>query len=630
MKYFLYFLFFMSCEQSSQNQSNENSSDAITKTCLPNFVSGNCVETLSQTSPAMPVIIGEKSSGHNDLYWSWNKPTNTSHFQVQVNQGAVQRITNQFIRLENAVLGVHTVKVKACFQDNTCSDFQSFQSVYEHFGVNNSPSWKGVARQNLTKTALGNQVPLSCHNCYASSLASTITKIHTNIDRQADLIELDIVDENDKLCVIHDDLENCSTRGTLSQVLSDTKFKNHDSMLFIEIKERDKSPESFAIQFLNVLNANRDFIKNGRPVFVRIFYNAISYLKAIQNAKKDYPLIQNYLRFSVLYTPRDDLSVAAFQNKINNEVKLNNFHFAEFNFLTRNLLSLFKFTQNLNLGVGLYTLPATHGAKVHIASMREEVNQITTDYHLSSARIVAEQKNTMAYVNSSNCSSSSDSTVSVKKNLRIGVTSTEVDLNKQSQADQFGFPPLLYDSAGEDRFGCSLDFRKLNGVTQRALNIGHHQPQEKGGFLVSTYVNFDRLDSFPEGTMAIVNSSENGGFVLELITFESKNYIRFGVHINGAYRYHQYNIFDTGLGGIDQVLNGRDGYFLVGAYDGRGGIYLWINNKLVGSGGTWSGGVTPSSQPTLIGADPQFSSPTKARFYFDGIIQQVSVQRWHE
>jgi hypothetical protein len=274
----------------------------------------------------------------------------------------------------------------------------------------------------------------------------------------------------------------------------------------------------------------------------------------------------------------------------------------------------------------VWTIPGSFG-EAFIAALREDVDEITAEYRIDQARAVVEDANTHAYLNASACASAADTTVTVHRNLGGGPETTAIPVNVAPTASAHGTPGLQYDPPGEDRFGCSLDFRSSAGMTQRAVNLGTHPPAANEGFLVTAYVNFDVLGSL-SGTMALLNSAEAGGFALELYDDGTTTVLRFGVHVNGAYRYHAYDVAATGLAAPNAALNGTDGYLLVGAYDGDGGVYLWIDNAVVGNGGTHTGGVTASGQPTLGGADPQPADALGARFFFDGLIQVLGVQAW--
>jgi hypothetical protein len=72
-------------------------------------------------------------------------------------------------------------------------------------------------------------------------------------------------------------------------------------------------------------------------------------------------------------------------------------------------------------------------------------------------------------------------------------------------------------------------------------------------------------------------------------------------------------------------LNETDAYQIIGAYDGDGGVRLWIDGKEVGTAPFVSGGVTHNDSAIVVGADPQGNNDE--RYFFSGKIQQVNVQK---
>ncbi|MBU1239467.1 hypothetical protein KKF84_16155 [Myxococcota bacterium] len=582
--------------------------------------------------PDMPVIDGEPSAGHDAPVWLWNSPVGTDHFMFRLDGGSFTQTIAQQHTAAGLTEGLHTLEVAACNSQGGCSPAASFDTTVEYFGAANPLPWQGVARANLATTAIGNVVPLSCHNCYNGpsnevfNTAGALSKIHSALTNGADLIELDIADAQGTLCVYHGDLASCGGSPALPEMLADSTLAASSAMLFIELKEGDMAPDDFAVALLDLFNSHREFVKNGRPIFFRAFNSKLNYLQAISNHLTNYPLIAPYIRFSVLYGKNAIADVSQFQTEIAAIVAGNQFHLVEFDYRQKHLPGLRAYARAQGVGTGVYTIPGSFG-EAFIAGLRDEVDQITAEYRIDLARQVVEDTNTWAYINTSGCTSAADPAVSVLTNTGAGLTSSAIAVGTLPTGLTTGTPPLHFDPQGEDRYGCSLDYRSSAGITERAINLGSHPPQSAEGFLVTTYLNFDTLASLT-GTMAVMNSAEAGGFALELYNDGSTVWLRFGVRVGGTYVYHTYNIAATGLSAPNASINGADGYFLVGAYDGNGGVYLWVDNELGGISGNTSGGVEPSGQPTLLGADPQPGSDLNARFYFDGLIQSASVQAW--
>ncbi len=582
--------------------------------------------------PETPTIEGEASAGHPDPLWRWNQPANTHHFQIRLDGSSWQETTDQEYRASDLAEGDHTFEVQACNEQGACSQPGSFLTTVEYFGEDLAPVWAGAARTDYAISPLGNPVFISCHNCYNGpgnevyDTQQALAKIHRALVRGADLIELDVALAADgaTFCVVHGDPADCGDSPTLEEILSDQAFQQSDALLFVELKEQDADPGNFALMLLDLLDRHREFVRNGRPFFLRIFADRLVYLHAVDDYLAAYPFIAPYVRFSVLYGRNAYQDPGAFQQAIRADALNPGFHMVEFHYQTKNLEGLLQFARQNGLGVGLWTIPGTYG-EVFVGALREEVDELTCEYRVDQARAVVAETNVLAYVNPAGCTSAGDPTVTVYRNLDGTLTSRQVSVGVPATANNYGTPPLWYDPEGQDRYGCSFDFRTSQGITERALELGDVTPAPNTGFLVAAYVNFDDLSV--SDTLAVLNSSESGGFALELASYGGETRLRFGVHAGGSYQYHAVPVRNTGLA-QNPSLNSADGYLLIGAYDGDGGIYLWIDNELPPGHPSATGSVRDSGQPALLGADPQPTSPLKARFFFDGLIQRAVVLRW--
>jgi hypothetical protein len=579
-----------------------------------------------------PVIEGESSVGHDQPTWTWTTPASTDYFRVRLNGNTWLSVASNKYVSPSLPEGAYLIEVQACSVNNVCSVAASFQTTVEFFGKNFPPFWKGVSKMNLATTVLGNMSPISCHNCYngpANEVLSVLearAKIEQAQLNDADLIEIDIADAAGTLCATHDDVPSCASLPTLKDLLAHPPLVNGHAMLFLEIKEQNATPAQFAAQLLTTLNEQREvYVRNGRPIFLRAFRGRLPYLLALKQSLDSYPFLKHYVRFSVLYGKNEIADVKGFQDSIQADVIDNGLQMVELDYTNNNILGLTRFARANGLGVGVYTIPGAFG-EVFVAALREEVDQITAEYRADQARSIIEETNVFAYLNASNCASAADTTVVLKENTTGATNTTAIILHSPAGPNSFGAPSLAYEPAGQDWYGCSLDYRSNQSLTERALDLGPHPVGANTGYLVTAYVNFDALSGF-SGTQAIMNSTEAGGFALELISDGVTTDLRFGVHVNGSYHYKTYEVSQTGVAGV-QTINDWDGYYLVGAYDGDGGVYLWLNNGGTGAGATLTGAVTDSNQSVLVGADPQPSDPLGARYFFDGLIQQVSVLRW--
>ncbi|MEN8207273.1 MAG: hypothetical protein ABFS24_14890 [Pseudomonadota bacterium] len=489
--------------------------------------------------------------------------------------------------------------------------------------------WQGITKA-LPTTGLGNVVAVSCHNCYNGpnneiyNTTQANSKINYALANGADLIEIDIGEYLGVVYANHDDPLSGSY-PTLAQLLDNTVLLNSEAMLFMEIKERGIDPNTFATLVLDLLNSRQAYASEGRWVFFRAFSRSLPYLIALRDALPGYPQIAPFVRFIVLYDGGPTL-----YNAIDNEVVANGFHGVEVRYTSDNLYAHLMYARSLGLMAGIWTVPAAFG-EVAIGAMREDVDQMTMELRVDKGREFIEELNTAGYFNAWDMTQGP-----LTAALNLGAyNEKQVDLDRAAGTTTVhGTPSLevLDRAASLDRFGGSMLFDLAN---REAVDLWDVDANANEGFLVSAVVHFDDIDlsDNAEQTMAIVSKAEAGGFVLGLTygtaAYPNTTVLRCGVHINGSFVYHEYPMTGTnsGHGEFDRPVNDLMSYFVVCVYDGNGGVYLVVNNQLPSTQHpTATGGVTANDVPIFVGAEPQADGGS--RFYFDGKVQQVSIQRW--
>lgn len=465
-------------------------------------------------------------------------------------------------------------------------------------GANAASYWDGVSRA-LPTSPLGNVVAVSCHNCYGTTSAATQTEVAKALSREMDLIELDLTLHADgQVYVEHADSE--VVHGTFAAALGNSALQQSNRLLFLEIKENYSSATASDTLMLGVLRAVRDYgyASAGRPVVLRAFMeSANSRHQHLVRAKSllaldEFAGIRAHVRLHTLL--ESDI-----RNGIRSTKSLG-FHGVELNYQMADLFGALMQGKLLGLGVGVYTAPASMG-EAFISALREDVDFITTDYDrgssaaTSSARALIQEGTALLHINAA-------------LQTAYPLSYTRNSATRYSVAQTAGAPDLelLAADSDEDRVGGSMVF---DG--SRQLTTWDGDNSANGGYLVTAVVNFDDLNS--GSTAAIVAKSDSGGFALE----QSGTLLRFGVYVNGSYRYATASLL--GLGGSAS-------YFIIGAYDGSGAVRLWINNSERTASASHSGGVVQNDSPIVIGADPQGAS--ERRYFFKGKIQQVMVQRW--
>ncbi|QET05232.1 hypothetical protein FOB72_24705 [Cupriavidus pauculus] len=460
-----------------------------------------------------------------------------------------------------------------------------------------STYWSGVTRA-LPTSPLGNTVALSCHNCYGSSTAATSAQVATALSRGFDLIEFDLTSHADgQVYVEHADSE--SAVGSFVDALSNTNLQQSDRLLFLEIKEKYATAAASDAMMLAVLRAIRDwgYAKAGRPVFLRAFmdgrHNHLVRAKALL-AQSEFAGIRDYVRFHTLI-----------ESDIRNNIRTTRslgFHGVELEYRMTSLFGALMQAKMLGLGVGVYTTPASMG-ELYLSALREDVDFITSDYDRGAAPLATSARALIAEPTSLVHMNAAQQTAWPLTYARTN--GTRYAINQSAST-----PTLeqLSVASDEDRVGGSMVFAGAQSATTWQADN-----DTNGGIMVSAVVNFDDLTS--GATAAIVAKSDSGGFALE----QAGTLLRFGVYVNGGYQYATAPL---------SLFNGTDSYFIVGAYDGNGAVRLWVNNVERTPSVSVTGGVGLNTSPIVIGADPQ--GATDRRYFFQGKIQQVMVQRWRD
>lgn len=462
--------------------------------------------------------------------------------------------------------------------------------------------WSGATRGFAT-SPYGNKAAISCHNCYTGDLAGSLNKIHAALSAGADLIELDIKGEAGKVFVDHND--NGSTSGPLlDQVLADSALKAADQPLFIEIKETAPS-DAFIAQVLDSLVAEGYGVA-GRPVVLRAFENIASNLLIARKllATPSYASLRPHVRLNVLFTRADGADIASLQTRIAT-IRNAGAHAVEFEYQTPNLFGALTYARSLGLGTSIYTVPVGFG-EVFVANARDEVDAITVDYPVASARAVVQAKNALAYLSVWG-QDPLGSTVSWWRTNSIAISTSPVNTASAPTLQDLG--------AGFSRFGTSLDF---NAAKNQFLTLYDADNPAAEGYFVTVVASFDNLTIPSAATAVLLGKANSAAFSLELYNPGSGAVLRFGAHVAGSYHYATYPA---------SMLNTTSSYLISAAYDGDGSVRMWINNgdASVTPSASLSGGITQNDVPILVGADPQ--GPGEG-FFFDGKIQLALVQSW--
>jgi len=150
-------------------------------------------------------------------------------------------------------------------------------------------------------------------------------------------------------------------------------------------------------------------------------------------------------------------------------------------------------------------------------------------------------------------------------------------------------------------------------VTRRTI-----ENQIAAGYFVTAVVRFRNLDLSQGRTVQILGDGETGAFTLEMHNPEGEGeaVLRFGARV-GSYVYGSIPL---------SQLNTSDSFFLTGAYDGDGGVWLWVNHSDEGlTRGQAQGPVRAVEGPAIDNSGSTYGDSVSR---FPGRVDQYQVQTW--
>lgn len=412
---------------------------------------------------------------------------------------------------------------------------------------------------------------ISCHNCYAGKNnlvldeAHAVAKIEGAIQAGADVIEIDVAASAGVLVATHADVASRGMRPTLSGLLRAPAWSRSSALLMLEIKENAADPQEFADMVVSALEPQPELARPGRPVIIKAFAERLAYLRALRDAAEKNKLLGPHLRFWVLYRGRD--SVQELEAAIESEVSREGFDGVDLEYRARGLPALVDYAHALGLGVGAWTVPGSGLGDVSLAALGRRVDVITTDFDIAQARILAFEAEPWA---------------------------SQDERGRQTQTSSRG-----------------------------------------PGVLLTVDAQLGSLELKEGQTMPLVRTDDDRGVRLELHRDAGHGTVlRFGVHVQDAFVWHEYPVAgapdstetagDTGVytEGIatDRILS------LTGAYDGGGGVYLFIDQRVAGSPRpSAQGPIQWSKAPIVTGASARLAEGEHA---LRGTLVRYAVSDW--
>lgn len=559
-------------------------------------------------SVGAPSVDGEPSADHRRPSWVWTLPDGAAGFRLRLDGGAWSEVpvaTRVHTAASDLDDGEHLFEVQARDADGLYGPSGSFTTTVAL--ITRPGDWWWRTSRTLATSPLGHVAAISAHNAYVdnqaspeANLSATLDKVHAAQAAGADLIELDVSDSAGVPRIEHNDTGSTAC-ALLEGALDDPALQAGDQILFLEIKNQSPS-EAFTRAVLDLLMARRAaYARAGRPVVLRTFYahrETLNLARALLDSD-EYVLLRPYVRLSVLF------SSDSTPERVR-EASTRGYQMVEFNYRNTAWLTHAALARSLGMASNLWTIPATFG-EVYVANARESADAITVDYPIARARSVVQDTNAQLFFDASSVADASATSLSY---YRTSSTPSTFPVNGSGQ------PRLVVSAADGPLFGGRLTF---DGSTQWASTYDADARPGEGVFL-ATLVRFGSTAIADGATSSVVAKTEVGAWGLELYnpSGSAPTVLRFAVRVGDAY---QYASIPTSF------LSTARAYFITCAYDGDGGVRMWIDNDDANvTIAMASGGIVNNDVPILIGADPQPGG--NARYFFQGEIQLVLVQAW--
>jgi len=434
--------------------------------------------------------------------------------------------------------------------------------------------------RDLTTTDTGNIVAVSAHNAYAyqqgsesENLRVTLEKIHEAIEKEVDLVELDLLYSLGETKIAHDYYSSILSQATtLDDVLKDSTLQEASQVLYLEIKTYLHRP----VLIENIISSldENGFGNAEKPVVIRIFSSADVNLEEVQNVvEQDFPHMAPYIYVGELYYRSINTDASRLRNEIYSAAE-RNFDVVEFEYTTINLPGHLSYAKSLGLGTGVWTVPE-EGGEANLRLLRNFSGQITTEYPLKKAiQLIAE--------------SSTDFSINVAS-MAVGDNIEYLSNGDYNQftLGQSGQPEWQVNSKTSDLFGGTLVWDENSGKHLKLVS-------ESGSdnLQLSLAIQFNDLVLKENSLNSIVHKAQNGGYLLALQHMEDESGTSL---IFGVYQNDQLNVVSYNTSG----LSTNQSYFIAAEYR-DGDLALFVNGEEVASGGE----VTDLASLPLSGEQP--------------------------
>jgi len=349
----------------------------------------------SPCAPPVPTIAGAASMAPARVLWTWSAPEAGLRSELQLDGEPVEAPAEQ--RFARALEpGEHTLSVRACDAEGTCSDWATHHTVVEAFGAA-LPRALRDSKRSIARTALGHPLALGCNGCVApaadgASPEAAVLTLERALARGADVVQLSVA---------------IGVPLPLARVLGRAALRASDAIVLIDIVENEPrqlgsvTPDVLAEALLDALAGAPELVGNGRPLWLRTRYESRGYLAAVHDAAQARPELGPYLR----YLLRDPgAAVADFYAAVPPTPEapfVRHYDFVDavsLDYTLHNLPYRIERSRQAGRAVILDGVPSASGhGHALIAALRERADVILTSYRVDQARAIATAPTTDLY-----------------------------------------------------------------------------------------------------------------------------------------------------------------------------------------------------------------------------------------
>lgn len=427
----------------------------------------SCVDggvSCASNAPSAPTLRFANSMAPGSELWTWDKPANTHHFELLLDGGKSGEYPDRSATRFSARLtaGEHTVSVRACTAADECSAYSTGTAKVEDLAGSSASGWRGMVAPITVRTAIGRDVLLICDGCYGKAGAPDVlqaarTALSTAISQSgAKAIRLPVAHVSGKVVVASADAVGFTNPLLLEDVLEIPALAESTALLVLELVEVD-NPSELARLLLQVLDARRGVVRNGRPLVVQGKVQSLSHLKQVEEAAAREGAVAPYLRYWLSDDVGDVTGAGLYTagGKIKPDYQF--VHAVTFSFKAPSLFQRIARARAAGLSAIVDGIPGPGHGEIVLASLRDEVDGLSTRYQIAQARGLVTQQDHVSYL-SIRESSITNTKVYFDEGGRL--SAVQPQLGRSASGTQFpvtaGAPSLV---SGIGTIGPALAFR---------------------------------------------------------------------------------------------------------------------------------------------------------------------------